>query len=297
MIDFGRDLCADLCFSAEREWLVTNGIGGYAMGNIAGLRTRRYHGLLVAALKPPVGRTLLVAKLDDTVAYDGHDYPLFANDWIRGAVEPHGFRYLERFHLEGTTPVWTYACADALLEKGIWMQQGANTTYVRYHLRRATSPLVLAVKVLVTHRDHHANTRAADWTLTVERVARGLCVTAFEGATPVYLLSDRAEATPRHEWYEGRYGGDLQQRDAAYHQGTVWGWLVGPFVSAHLRVYGDCRLARSFLQPLLRHLTGHGVGSLSEIFDGDPPFTPRGCIAQAWTVAEVLRACQATAGI
>jgi predicted glycogen debranching enzyme len=90
------------------------------------------------------------------------------------------------------------------------------------------------------------------------------------------------------------YGGDQRQRDAAYHQGTVWGWLIGPFVSAHLRVYGDRELARSFLQPLILHLADHGVGNVSEIFDGDAPFTPRGCIAQAWSVAEVLRAWQAT---
>jgi glycogen debranching enzyme len=67
-----------------------------------------------------------------------------------------------------------------------------------------------------------------------------------------------------------------------------------PFVSAHLRVYGDREAARSFLKPLLHHLADHGVGSISEIFDGDPPFTPRGCIAQAWSVAEVLRAWQET---
>jgi len=72
-------------------------------------------------------------------------------------------------------------------------------------------------------------------------------------------------------------------------QGIVWGWLIGPFVQAHLRVYGGADLARSFLSPLLHQLKNHGVGSLSEIFDGNPPFTPRGCFAQAWSVAEALR--------
>ena len=94
--------------------------------------------------------------------------------------------------------------------------------------------------------------------------------------------------------YIGHYGGDRRQRDAAYHQGTVWGWLIGPFVRAHLRTYGDREQARSFLRPLLDHLADHGVGSLSEIFDGDPPFAPRGCIAQAWSVAEMLDAWRAT---
>jgi predicted glycogen debranching enzyme len=95
---------------------------------------------------------------------------------------------------------------------------------------------------------------------------------------------------PDDPGYIGHYGGGRRQRDAAYHQGTVWGWLIGPFVRAHLRVYGDREQARSFLQPLLQHLGGHGLGSLSEIFDGDAPFGPRGCTAQAWTVAEVLHA-------
>jgi predicted glycogen debranching enzyme len=97
---------------------------------------------------------------------------------------------------------------------------------------------------------------------------------------------------PNDPAYVGRYGGDQYQRDAAYHQGTVWGWLIGPFVSAHLRVYRDPALAQSYLAPLMHHLSDHGLGSISEIFDGDAPFAPRGCIAQAWSVAEVLRAWQ-----
>jgi len=688
MIDFGREVCGNLALSAGRAWLVTNGIGGYASGTVAGLLTRRYHGLLIAALRPPLGRTLLLTKLDETAAYDGHTYPLFANRWavpipaLRherrrewAGIEPIGFHHLERFHLEGTTPVWIFACADALVEKRVWMQPGANTTYIRYDLRRATAPLALSIKAIVNYRDHHGNTYAGDWQMRVEPLAHGLQVMAFEGAAPLYLLSDRAEAMPQHEWYQdyflsveryrgldalddnlyagrfravlhpgesltivasieatpslegasayaerrayeqglvrqsgltdapawvqhlilaadqfivrralpeepdpstslrtggrsviagypwfgdwgrdtmislpgltlvtgrhdvaarilrtfahfvdqgmlpnrfpdggempeyntvdatlwyfeairayhaatsdellvrdlfpvlqeiieshqrgtrynihvdpadgllcagepgvqltwmdakvgdgsttrlsspkselaevwvvtprigkpveinalwynalrimadferrlgepaddyealaeqaragfarfwnevsgycydlldgpegddpalrpnqlfavslphspltsqqqravvdactrhlltshglrslavddaaymGHYGGDQRQRDGAYHQGTVWGWLIGPFVSAHLRVYGDRELARSFLQPLTHHLTGHGLGSISEVFDGDPPFTPRGCIAQAWSVAEVLRAWQGT---
>jgi predicted glycogen debranching enzyme len=90
--------------------------------------------------------------------------------------------------------------------------------------------------------------------------------------------------------YVGRYAGGPRQRDGSYHQGTVWGWLIVPFVSAHLRVYGDPALARSYLQPLLRSLASNNIGSISEIFDGDAPFLGRGCTAQAWSVVEVLRA-------
>jgi predicted glycogen debranching enzyme len=94
--------------------------------------------------------------------------------------------------------------------------------------------------------------------------------------------------------YQGHYGGSVRERDGAYHQGTVWGWLLGPFVLAHLRVYKDRAAAMSFLEPLGKQIHSHGLGTLSEIFDGEAPFTPRGCIAQAWTVAEVLRAWRAT---
>jgi predicted glycogen debranching enzyme len=96
--------------------------------------------------------------------------------------------------------------------------------------------------------------------------------------------------SPDDPHYQGHYGGNQLQRDGAYHQGTTWGWLIGPFVQAHLRAYQNPALARQFLQPMANQLDAHGLGSLSEIFDGDAPIAPRGCIAQAWTVAEVLRA-------
>ena len=95
---------------------------------------------------------------------------------------------------------------------------------------------------------------------------------------------------PDDPQYKGTYTGDLVRRDGAYHQGTVWGWLMGPFVLAHLRVYKNPSLAREFLQPLANHLFGAGVGNMSEIFEGNAPMRPCGCPAQAWTVAEVLRA-------
>jgi len=95
---------------------------------------------------------------------------------------------------------------------------------------------------------------------------------------------------PGHPDYQGHYGGGPRERDGAYHQGTVWGWLLGPFALAHARVYGDPAQAASFLEPMQHHLQAACLGTISEIFDADPPFTPRGCFAQAWSVAEVLRA-------
>jgi glycogen debranching enzyme len=104
-------------------------------------------------------------------------------------------------------------------------------------------------------------------------------------ATPVGLRS-LASDDPQ---YKAKYFGDLRARDLAYHQGTVWAWLIGPLVDAWTKAYGDNAGARVLLEGFAAHLREAGVGSISEIFDASPPFAPRGCIAQAWSVAEVLR--------
>ncbi|MBZ5699326.1 MAG: amylo-alpha-1,6-glucosidase [Acidobacteriia bacterium] len=200
-VDFGRDICCDLASAESREWLVTNGIGGYAFGTIAGHQTRRYHGLLVAALRPPLGRTLLVAKFDETARYGVRHFELATNRWIGGAVVPEGFRNIERFHLEGATPVWTFALADALLEKRIFMQSGANTTYVVYRLVRASGPIELSIKALVDYCEEHGTTSAGDWRMDIAPVENGLRVTAFDSAVPFYLLSSAAVARPARDWY------------------------------------------------------------------------------------------------
>ena len=110
--------------------------------------------------------------------------------------------------------------------------------------------------------------------------------------TPLGLRS----LAPGEPDYKPRYFGDLRARDAAYHQGTVWPWLIGPFIDAWLRVHpGDLATARGFPDAFKQHISEAGIGSISEIFDAQAPFTPRGCIAQAWSVAEVLRALIKTA--
>jgi predicted glycogen debranching enzyme len=200
-VDFGRDICGDLPAAESREWLVTNGIGGYAFGTIAGHQTRCYHGLLVAALQPPLGRILLVAKLDETARYASQEFELFTNRWADGTVAPEGYRNVERFHLEGTTPVWTFALADALLEKRIFMQSGENTTYVLYRLVRASAPVELSIKALADYGDEHCVTVGRTQPMEVTPVERGLKVVALEGATPFYVLSDSATAVPAKDWY------------------------------------------------------------------------------------------------
>jgi predicted glycogen debranching enzyme len=228
LVDFGRDVCGDLSQAEAREWLVTNGLGGYASGTVAGLLTRRYHGLLVAALKPPVGRTLLVAKLDETAEHGERSYPLFTNRWHNGSVDPAGYRYLERFRLENTVPVWTYALADDLLEKRVWMEPGANTTYVRYELARGSGPIALRIKTLVNYRDHHGSTRGNGWQMRVTAEDRGLTVVAYDGAVPVHLRSDRGRCETAHDWHWGfdlavERARGLEDYEDHLHVGTIHG--------------------------------------------------------------------------
>ncbi|HMC88180.1 MAG TPA: amylo-alpha-1,6-glucosidase, partial [Gemmataceae bacterium] len=124
------------------------------------------------------------------------------------------------------------------------------------------------------------------WRPVLEVVERDLL-------TPVGLRS----LSPRHPDYKPKYYGDLRSRDAAYHQGTVWAWLIGPFIDAWLKVHPDNpSAARRFLEGFVDHLGEACIGSISEIFDAEEPFTPRGCVAQAWSVAEVLRSWVKTAG-
>ena len=201
MLTWGREVAGDLVAAERREWLCVNGIGGFASGTIAGTQTRRYHGLLVAALNPPLGRTLLAAQVHDTLDYAGREWALCCSRWASGVADPSGYRLIERFRLDGTTPVWTYACADALVEKRVWMEPGANTTYVRWRVLRGQGPLTLTARALVDYRDYHALTRGGDWRMDVARVQDGLRVTAFAGARPLLLLARGAEVEPAHTWF------------------------------------------------------------------------------------------------
>jgi predicted glycogen debranching enzyme len=191
-----------LANGSSSEWLVTNGIGGYASGTATGQLARRYHGYLLAALHPPLGRTLLLAKLDETVLYEDAVYQLFTNQWAGAYIDPHGYRHIEWFGLEGGIPVWRFALGNARLEKRIWMAAGANTTFIHYTLRQADRPASISLKALANYRDHHSVTQGG-WQMAVTPVDNGLCIEACDGATPFYLLSDRATTLTAHEWYNG----------------------------------------------------------------------------------------------
>ena len=223
-IKFGREICGQLEIAEGREWLVTNGIGGYASGTVAGNLTRSYHGLLVAALQPPLQRTLLLSKIDDLVRYDGEEYPLATNRWQGNNISPAGYQNIESFCLEGTIPVWQFAIADALLEKRIWMQPKANTTYVYYTLKRGSKPIDLTLKTLVNYRSFHGGILPALKSQSV--IKNGVRVTLdVDNPQSFYLLCDRANVSLNNEVYtdfqlprEGYRG--LNDRDCHLHVAT-----------------------------------------------------------------------------
>jgi predicted glycogen debranching enzyme len=195
-ISFGREVTSHLETALKREWLVTNGIGGYASGTIALANTRRYHGLLMAALQPSQERTLLVAKLAATARLGGDLFPLTTNEYVDGTINPHGYYNLESFRLEGTIPVFTWAVADALIEQRVWMTHGQNTTYVTYTLVRASRPIALEIIPLCTYRDAHGATDARGWMPDVRAVQGGLQVNAFAEAQPFWLRANRGTFVP-----------------------------------------------------------------------------------------------------
>lgn len=126
--------------------------------------------------------------------------------------------------------------------------------------------------------------------LSHEAARRVVAVVERELLTPFGLRT----LSPSDPQYRGRYEGDLWARDRAYHQGTVWPWLIGPFLTAYVKTQGGTEKVRQqaadWLVPLRNHLRGVGLGQLPEVFDGDSPHRPDGCIAQAWSISEVLRA-------
>src|SRR5437879_2762220 len=138
----------------QREWLVTNGLGGYASGTVAGVNSRRYHGLLVAALNPPVQRMVLVAALEEWIRSDDGDMPLSAQEYWDGTVFPQGYRELEAVELDGMLPVFRWNIAGHIIEKRIWMEQAVSRTVVTYRLVSG-APLTLQLRPLFAHRDYH----------------------------------------------------------------------------------------------------------------------------------------------
>jgi len=205
MIQFDKSICADLQAALRREWLETNGLGGFASSTIVGLNTRRYHGLLVAATKPPVGRLVLLSKLEETLLIDAKPFELSANHYP-GVVHPQGFRYLKQFRLD-PFPVFTYEVDGIEIEKTVFMIQGENSTVVQYELKNNNRPeppksLQLELRPLIAFRDYHSTTHENGALNTAVEEGPELAAAApYQGLPRLYLAHNASELQKTGHWY------------------------------------------------------------------------------------------------
>ena len=228
--------------------------------------------------------TWMDAKCDGVVFTQRHGRPVEVN-----ALWYHAL-HLVAEHAQGGDPALAQHCRDlirqieASFEETFWNEAAACLfDCVRDDWSDPAIRPNQVFAVSLAHSPLSPSRRQKVWEVVTEELL-----------TPMGLRTLSRE----HRRYVARYSGGPFERDQAYHNGTVWSWLMGPYVEAHLRVHGFTtrakRYARKLLQPLVDHMSEAGLGSISEIFDAEAPHTPRGCIAQAWSVAEVLRAWKLT---
>ncbi|HLH00145.1 MAG TPA: amylo-alpha-1,6-glucosidase [Bryobacteraceae bacterium] len=201
LIEFDHTICSDLSEASKLEWLETNGIGGFASSSITGLNTRRYHGLLVAATKPPGARYVLLSKLEETFVLDGKRFELSANQYP-GAVHPQGHLLLQSFRLD-PFPVFNYRVEDIEIEKSVFMIHGENSVVLQYGISGdlAGRPTQLEIRPLIAFRDYHATTHANPVIRTDVATSAGVAtITPYEGLPSLHFAHDAAAIEMQGFW-------------------------------------------------------------------------------------------------
>ncbi len=205
MIQFERATCSDLNTALRREWLETNGLGGFASSTIIGLNTRRYHGLLIATTKPPVGRFVTLSKLEETLVVAGQAFDLSANRYP-GVVHPQGFRYLKQFRFD-PFPVFTYEVEGIEIEKSVFMIHGENSTVIHYEVKKQNSlespkSLQLEIRPLIAFRDYHSTTHENGAINPAVGERSGTAsITPYQGLPSLHIAHNAVELTKSGCWY------------------------------------------------------------------------------------------------
>jgi predicted glycogen debranching enzyme len=204
MIKFNSNICANFEEALSREWLETNGIGGYASGTVSGANSRRYHGVLTAATRPPLGRVVMLSKFEETLTIGGNSYELSANQYPN-SVYPQGFKYLKSFRLD-PFPIWTFEIEGVELEKKIFMVYGENTTVCQWSVnsefRIQNSKLLLELKPLLAFRDYHHLRRSADDFDTAYQAAENIVSVTPSAEFPALFFTHNAERVEKTSfWY------------------------------------------------------------------------------------------------
>ena len=224
MIQFTHNLLNDLDAATSREWLETNGLGGFASSTIVGLNTRRYHGLLTAATKPPVGRMVLLSKFEEALIVDGSRYDLSANQYL-GAVHPQGFHLQTGFRLD-PFPIFTYEIEGIEIEKSVFMVLGENTTVIQYELKngtlpdgRATAPIKLEIRPLIAFRDYHSTTHENSALNSHVDIEDGRAsVAPYADLPTLYFAHDSGEIATHGDWYRNFEYRVEQERGLDFHE-------------------------------------------------------------------------------
>ncbi|MDB4931340.1 MAG: hypothetical protein JWM10_3824 [Myxococcaceae bacterium] len=273
MIHLPAAVLSDLDALTAREWIVSNGLGGYASGTVSGVATRRYHGLLVAALSPPRGRRVLITHLDETLTLRYLRMPLSAHAFP-GVVQPEGWRQLVTFAVD-PLPRWQWRVGEAVLERTVFMVRGQNTTIVRYTLVDAPGAVALTVRPFGAFRDfhHHAkqNRDARISAVTVSDRPGTVLIKPYEDG-PAVLMQSPGVFHPSPDWWRGFQHERERERglDAEEDLFTPGEYVLAlaPGESAHVVLTAEANLPHD-----LAHLEGSEIArlrALSPTTVGDP---------------------------
>ena len=217
-----KDICRDYARSSRLEWLETNGTGGFAMGSVSGANTRRYHALLVASLRPPVERHVLLSRFDETLNVNGASYGLSACQYP-GCVNPTGYQYLEQFSLD-PLPTWTFKAGDVTIRKQVFLAWGRQTVIIRYVADRDAT---LQLRPFLAFRDYHsmshANPQFNGW---LDVSAGALTIKPYEGLPALDMRHNGSQLHQDGVWYRDvEYLAELDRgldfREDVYFSGTI----------------------------------------------------------------------------
>lgn len=199
MIILGKEIVGEFDVAQSREWLETNGLGGFASGTISGSNSRRYHGLLTAATEPPLGRLLLLSKLEETVILNGERFELSCNRYP-GTVFPKGFHFLTSFRLD-PFPIWEYEVGGVRITKSLFMPHGRNATVCRWEVSSSSDSIVLEVRPLVAFRNHHHLRSTSDHFSFRQTDTQNVMIEMADFQTRLQLSHSASELIATGEWY------------------------------------------------------------------------------------------------
>ena len=202
MINFGSEICSDYEGASSREWLETNGIGGFSSSTISGAHTRRYHGLLTAATAPPLGRIVTLSKFEETLFINGKNFELSTNQYS-GAIYPEGHKYLKSFRLE-PFPTWAFEVGGVEIEKKIFMIYGSNSTVIQYKIKKSEdrARVELELKPLLAFRDyHHLRHEDANFNGNFETSENQVSIQPYAEMPPLYFSHNAKSIEKQGFWY------------------------------------------------------------------------------------------------